>query len=332
MTGRAKVLLLTTAVAIASNCYAQDLKSYRQKYEDGLQKIVADHQQRTGDITKIYSTGLNSLKARVQAAGDLDKLKSVMEEISRFQMAETLPTVEDKPISEVLTLVKDCQSNTEKADTAKAQRIVRLTAQYDKALLGLQKQHTRKGEIDNATAIQEERKALAEAESVTAANALLAKASKPSPKIKQQPAHKPTLRKPEIHIEPSDRSVTTDIAILRVGERMGNNRPYKFKQIPKELQGLNFVRMECRKPGNYDVRVQDRGLMYILVVTRPTDGSELLRSGWKKTTHTITTDTGDLLLVYEKQVSGGTFKIKSTGNRAYMLATEMPIKMSSSNK
>jgi len=63
MTGRARALLLTTAVAIASNCYAQDLKSYRQKYDDGLQKIVADHQQRTGDITKTYATGLNSLKA-----------------------------------------------------------------------------------------------------------------------------------------------------------------------------------------------------------------------------------------------------------------------------
>jgi hypothetical protein len=85
--------------------------------------------------------------------------------------------------------------------------------------------------------------------------------------------------------------------------------------------------MECRKRGDYSVHVKGSGLIYIIVVTRPTDGKELLRSGWKKTTYKITTNTGDLLLVYEKQVTNGTFYINSTGNWAYMLATKIPMKI-----
>jgi len=84
MTGRAKALLLTAAVIIGSSSYAQDLESYRQKYDDALKKISAHHQQRIADINKTYASDLDALKARVQAAGELNNVKAVMEEISRF--------------------------------------------------------------------------------------------------------------------------------------------------------------------------------------------------------------------------------------------------------
>jgi len=332
MTGRGRSLLLTAVAVIASSCHAQDLEAHKQKYDDALHVIMVDHAQQVANIKEAYSAGLNTLKERVQAAGDLDKLKSVMEEISRFQVAKILPREDDNPIPEVLSIVKDRQAKTRRADTAKAQRIVTLASQYNRALLGLQKAHTRKGEIDKATAIQEERKVLAESETLTSANALLTKETKPSSRITPQPPRDPVLREPEIHIVPSDRSVQTDIATLRVGECVGNNRAYKFEQIPEELQGLNFVRMECRKLGDYDVRVQGRGLIYILVMMdTPTRGSELIKDGWKKTQHTIPIDVGGQLLVYEKQISNGNFKIRSTGAWAYMLAAEIPITMTASN-
>lgn len=183
MTTRTAMILCAFALLTAITGKAQDLESYRKKYDDGLTKITADHQEQIEDITKAYSTGLTTIKARVQAAGNLDKLKSVMDEISRFQMAKALPTEEDKLIPEVLALLKACQANITKADIAKAQRIVSLASRYDKALLHLQQEHTRKGELDIATALQKERRALSETEPVSAARALLA----PSTTTLEQP-------------------------------------------------------------------------------------------------------------------------------------------------
>jgi len=192
MNTRVSFLVLSLALAVASgNSHAQDLESYKKKYQDALDKITADHAQQVENITKTYSAGLNTLKERVQAAGDLNKLKAVLAELSRFEKDQTFPTEEAKPIPEVLALVKDCQGKITQAVQTKARRIIALASQYDKALLRLQQESTRKGELDKATAIQEERKILAETETLTAARALLAKASKAKQKQPSASVRKP---------------------------------------------------------------------------------------------------------------------------------------------
>lgn len=200
MNTRTAMTMCAFALLMINTATAEDLESYRKKYDNGLTKIMADYQNRIDDITKSYSSGLNTVKARVQAAGNLDKLKAVMEEISRFQMAKALPAEEDKPIPEVLALVEDCQSNIAEANSAKAQRIVTLASQYDKALLRLQTEHTRKGEIDKATAIQEERRALAATDTLTAARDMLnnntdipPKRSMPTPSAQASPSRERVL-------------------------------------------------------------------------------------------------------------------------------------------
>ena len=76
---------------------------------------------------------------------------------------------------------------------------------------------------------------------------------------------------------------------------------------------------------HYECRVRGKFKVYALVVTDPVDGSELISDGWKKTEYTIKKP--DLILVYEKIVSNGRFKMISGGHWAYMLAGEIPIKI-----
>lgn len=202
---RARALLLAAVIVIASYGHAQDYETYRKKYEEALLVIVEEHSQQVANLMTTYSTGLNTVKAAVQAAGDLDKLKSVMGEIDRLRTAQTLPKENDKPIPEVLALAKDCQANTGKAHAARAQRILTLTSQYDRALLSLQKEHTRKGELDKATAIQEERKTLAETETVAAARAVLAQKGpveepRPVSRVVPKPVFLSDLKESDVHV------------------------------------------------------------------------------------------------------------------------------------
>ena len=134
-----------------------------------------------------------------------------------------------------------------------------------------------------------------------------------------------------ITVMPVDLSVVANIGSLKQRELIGNNRDYQFDEVPKELDGLNFVRMECRKNGDYEYRVLGECKVYALIVldTREhiVDGSELIPEGWKKTEYTIKTREGDLILVYEKIVSKGKYEMKSRGNWAYMLGGRIPIKI-----
>lgn len=91
------------------------------------------------------------------------------------------------PFPELQALLKECRAKLDEAAEAKAKRVVSLATQYDNALLRLQRERTRKGELDKATAIQEARKTLAETDILTAARALLAETSSPPEPAPPQP-------------------------------------------------------------------------------------------------------------------------------------------------
>jgi len=126
-------------------------------------------------------------------------------------------------------------------------------------------------------------------------------------------------RRTLVSIRVADKAVHPTVGDLTTNSLVGNNRQYVFASVPKELDGYKFLRMDCRANGDYEYTLTYRTNLFALVVTKPTDGRELLESGWQKTSVTIRSNVGDLLLVYRKMHKAGTYSMKSTGNWAYMI-------------
>lgn len=193
------VLFLALAVA-CGNSHAQDLESYKKKYQDALDKISSDHAEQVQRIKAAYATGLVSAKDQVQAAGDLNKVKATLSEISRFEKDQTLPQPSDAVIPEIDALRANCQKGLDNAAVSRAQAIVNLATGYDRALVALQRDLTRKGDLEKATAVQEERKILAGTELLTSAQAFIAAESKRQPVVSTpQVAQQPPVSRPQLN-------------------------------------------------------------------------------------------------------------------------------------
>lgn len=172
MRRKAAILFASIVVAMGGNSYTQDLESYEKTYQDALLALAITHSEQVNSAKEMYSANLGTLKQRTQAAGDLDRTMAVSVEIDRFGKNRTLLAAEGKLIPEIEAALKDCLAKITQADMTKEQGIVTLTVQYDKALLRLQKELTRKGEFDKAIVIRNERKALAESDPLTDARLL----------------------------------------------------------------------------------------------------------------------------------------------------------------
>lgn len=144
-----------------------------------------------------------SVQNQVQAAGDLNKVKATISEISRFEKDKTLLQPSDLDIPEIVALRANCQQGLDAAEISRAQAIISLVAGYDRALATLQVDLTRKGELEKATVVQEERKKLTETEMLRSAQSLIAAENKcqsiaSNPLIAQPPsASRPQLNDPD---------------------------------------------------------------------------------------------------------------------------------------
>jgi hypothetical protein len=268
---RFQSVILFFALAVASgNNHAQDLDSYKKKYQDAIDKIAADHAQQIESITQIYSVGLNALKERVQAAGDLNRLKAVLAEISRFENNRNFPTEETKLIPEVLALLKECQARTALAEETKARNIVVLASQFDKALLRLQQERTRKGELDKATTIQEERKILAETESLTAAKALLTNAGAPTSVPKSSAAQDgreiTTSKKQNTHLEKGE---PVDFSGVWLRYDGGTTTLHTNGQVSTDWSS---AKRTWRKISEDSIGIINRGREYVWTLDADADG------------------------------------------------------------
>ena len=154
---------LCMAMGTAGSASAQvtNLQSFKDAYEISCRVVAAETRDAESALLNGYTNSLQSLRRKAQQAGDLDALKAIVNELARFEKEGALP---DAPpdVAVLRTLVDGYRSRIRLQEEQKASRILALTRDYDKALARLQLKLTQDGLIDEATAVQDERKRLAE--------------------------------------------------------------------------------------------------------------------------------------------------------------------------
>ena len=200
--------------------------------------------------------------------------------------------------NELTKLRSDYNKATERA-------IAPITKRYEAELKRLKARFTRAADLEGALAVDAELKKLAEANGQNEARAIVS----------------------SIHS-----GVKADIAPLKRGEVYGNNRNYKIARVPAELAGLAFLRLEVHENGDYEVRFEGTSTARLLVVTSPAtpiNGNELEKAGWTRNAQQITTDSKGKIWVFEREVQNETIQVKSKGDWAYMIASDVPLTIAS---
>ncbi len=137
---------------------AADLKTYRDVYQKSSEEFRQRYKLKFANLRSEYQASLETLKARAQNQGDLQATKDTLAEITRFQAAQSMPPVEntsDVPVIKILQeAYVDKYSQLEMELTS---QIGALAVKYEQALDRLQKELTKAGELDAATAVMAER-------------------------------------------------------------------------------------------------------------------------------------------------------------------------------
>ena len=126
-------------IMVGTLAQAQDLALMKSRYQAASQAIMA--QGFCG-----YTNGLQDLKVQAQQRGDLDTLRVVVAEIKRTQTDHTLGTNQAPAVVGLAT----------RQEQISARRVVDLTSHYVVALYDLQVRLTKAGDLDGATAAQQE--------------------------------------------------------------------------------------------------------------------------------------------------------------------------------
>lgn len=161
-------LALVTLVLAGPVC-AADLEDNRVTYEKHLETIILHHGMQMTDLGQQYTKALGSLLDNAKREGDLEKTRAIMDELESFGS--------DKSIGENpagLLDIRNLQlSYTKQASlyhADKANKVIALTSQYDRALEQLQRNYVRSSALDEAAAVQAERKRVESSPPVVGAN------------------------------------------------------------------------------------------------------------------------------------------------------------------
>jgi hypothetical protein len=166
------VLVLLLFACFSASAQQADLGKLKKQYDDSILVIEIETAQSQSALVTAYTNEINVLRNKTQKAGDLDKLKTILAEVARVQAEQTLPsTLPD--VSELKAIGAAYQQCCQEAKIRRAQRIVALASQYDKALDTLQRRLTQEGKLDDATAVQAERQTLPASEPLATARTLL---------------------------------------------------------------------------------------------------------------------------------------------------------------
>ena len=133
------------------------LDTYRVKLDQKLAVVKREALSLKLQTDATYLEALDRIKNWVQAEGSLEKLTVVLAELKRFQTEGTVPAEASK-MAEIARLQAGYQVEEAKVKSATDVRVTLLLSQYDRALKGLQESRVREGKLDDATAIQSERK------------------------------------------------------------------------------------------------------------------------------------------------------------------------------
>lgn len=136
-----------------------DLKTLQTQFDDKISLIELNAIKQQDGLFLSYTNDLQKVRARVQQAGELDKLTVVFAEIERAENEKILP-FGGSEVPELKELFAQYQVRLQQIDKGRAQAILNLAQSYDRMLEALQRRLTQEGEIEAARTVQDERKQL----------------------------------------------------------------------------------------------------------------------------------------------------------------------------
>lgn len=185
--------LLSAILAACSFAYLArggiaDLETTRFQYDAGITAVHSARLEAERALSNQYTNTLHSLRVRAQNAGDLDTVKQLIAEKARFD-AERRAPVAQPALPELRNLALALGRRLREIEVKEATDTIRQAQQYEATLSALQTALTRQGKIDEASAVQNERKALAASETYLQAKATIAEAPSPAkPRALSPPA------------------------------------------------------------------------------------------------------------------------------------------------
>ncbi len=165
---------------IAGIASAEDLKTFKATFDKEMEVIILTHGMRMTELAQQYTVSLDAVLANVKKAGDLDKTTAVMNEIERFRKEQAMP-VSPSALPDIQHLQAAYNKKAIMHETEEARSIVLLAARYDKALEGLQRRLVVSDKLDQARAVQNERKQVKTSAHYLTAKEMVASTSKPTP-------------------------------------------------------------------------------------------------------------------------------------------------------
>ena len=143
--------------------FANDLKTYQATHDKQIQAIIDELDAQKAFLDIQYERGLDPIKGRFQRIGNLGKLKTVASEMERFKKEKSVPSkVSSKQLPEINALQKTFSKQYARFKEFHANKIVTLNGQYDRALINLQRTLVQSGGLQEATAVENERKRISD--------------------------------------------------------------------------------------------------------------------------------------------------------------------------
>jgi hypothetical protein len=149
----ATLFLSVTAVKAAEF----SLQNSRQTYATQLEKIETSFIANRADWGERYAARLRAIEKQVQAAGELDKLLAIRDEILRFSDSRTLSGIdEEKLLQDIVELRSDFKDSDTRSRQSWGEDVMRLTVKYVQFLESQKKRLTQEGNIDTAIMVNKE--------------------------------------------------------------------------------------------------------------------------------------------------------------------------------
>lgn len=158
---------------------AADLATTKFQYDAGITAIHSARLEAERTLSSQYTNTLHTLRIRAQNAGDLDTVKQLLAEKARFDGERCAPAA-PPALPDLRKLAEALRKRLREIEVTEATDTIRQAQQYDVTLSALQTSLTRQGKIDEASTVQDERKALAASETYLQAKATLAQSSSPA--------------------------------------------------------------------------------------------------------------------------------------------------------
>ena len=141
---------------LAGTCV--EFKAVWDVYKANAEKIDAEIKPKSDALQQQYLKSLETLKANAQRKGDLEKVKTVIAEMERFEETKSVPPAPDKDaIPEIKSLQANAARPFTQVEQDKRVRTTNLIKRYAQALESLQAELVKAGKFDAAEAVKEAR-------------------------------------------------------------------------------------------------------------------------------------------------------------------------------